>query len=241
MKYIATQIDTSDGPIVNTWTEYDHPGIKAWSSECHGMSVIADDIPGWDYAESCLEEAWDYKDAILSGKWPKNDTYLNVRGFIHHNLPLREYNSDEVRRIIDAFRHMFQKANPYCDVGNDDVCAVLSVVHGRHYRVDAFKGYSQGDYIEIAYAEEDWPNKSIGYVAADAFGQYDEYDISSEDDNCGYCCQVYHYFGCAPCGTIAEQLKDIIGLKSGDTLVIRTLNGSGRWTPDYDNEEVVVA
>lgn len=249
MKYIATQLDPSNGFVVNEWDENEHPNIRAWTDfGCgwrHEDSVVADDIKYWYMAESLLNESLDYIDAILSGKWPKNDTYRNVREFIHFNLPIREWNDAEVRAIVKVIRNLDSETIhgvKYYDVKRDDVCAVLSVIDGKHYKTRQFHGYTQSDWIGIAYAEEDWPNDSIGYAAADALGEYTEFNISTEGhDDWDYWCTVYDRWGNAPCKDTAEQLKDIIGLKPGDTLIIRTLNGSGHWTPDYDDEEVVVA
>ena len=118
----------------------------------------------------------------------------NWNGYKNYKEVMEDFGIPYTSRKCAALRKWAERAE---DGDPESVAAFLSITTGKKWAVDTARGYSQGDFCEIVYCPEHYPNgvKAYGEIWLGAAKEFCVIELD-EDGTEGDCCYGYIVADC---------------------------------------------
>ena len=146
-KIIAKEVNPSH---VDFSFYFDDDGLKSISGEnCAVYIVPADRRRNSGFNLDEYEEIEETAEAIIDGFHDVNDKWTNGYNSYANYKEAMEYNGiPYTSRKCHLLKKWAKYADPY---DTNDIAEFLTITTGEEWAVEAFTGYSQGDYCEVVY------------------------------------------------------------------------------------------
>jgi hypothetical protein len=166
-----------------------------------------------DRAEEAYEAVWCFKMRDKDSYWCRN--YKNLTEYLTVRLqPERKLSTRDVHYLKEFFWNLEDEDMDNFERRHDEIAKVMTILSGRQYDVVNLYGYCQGDVVTCIYPTDEWSKESLNTLETEYWNGGHEFEVTSEDDEVGYCIYFTEYDYddirdeiASECGVEAEEVE----------------------------------
>lgn len=222
-KVYATEVNPAytESPF---WADYDEEDC---GTSYDGLTILRADMKGvWQYGWTRVKHTELYdrvldnaKEAYYAVEYDKMrrpfSYYKNITAYFNDTFkPSRRLSTKDVHFLKEFFWNLDDECMKDFEGRHDEIAKVMTILSGRKYDVRELCGYCQGDSVTCIYPVDEWSKEALDTLETEYWNGGHEFEVTSEDDEVGYCIYFTEYDYddirdeiASECGVEAEEVE----------------------------------